>query len=90
MLKEVKKWYHSTGEEIDFLTSSAGYTQIIDKPTYAIYNSKLCINLIFSTNQNVSSKYGVDASLFNKKYYLWQDKHSCTTPISLCLWSLEL
>ena len=56
------------GKEIDFLTSSAGYTQIIDKPTYVINKSKLCIDLIFCTNQNVI-KYGVDASLFDKCHH---------------------
>ena len=52
------------GKEIDFPTSSASFTQIIDKPTHVINNSKSCIDLIFCINQNVISKYGVDASLF--------------------------
>ena len=50
----------------DFLTSSAGYTRIIDKPTHVINNSRSCIDLIFCTNQNLISKYCVDASLFDK------------------------
>ena len=29
----------------------------------------MCIDLIFCTNQNVISKYGVDASLFDKCYH---------------------
>ena len=57
------------GKEIDFLTSSAGYTQIIDKPTHVINKSKSCIDLIFCTNQNVISKYGVDTSLFDKCHH---------------------
>ena len=56
-------------KEIDFLTSSAGDTQIIDKPTHIINNSKSCIDLIFCTNQNVISKYAVDASLFDKCHH---------------------
>ena len=48
------------GTEIDFLTSSTGYIQIIDKPT----------DLIFCTNQNVILKYGVDASLFDKGHHM--------------------
>ena len=48
------------GKEIDFLTSSTGYIQIIDKPT----------GLIFCTNQNVILKYGVDASLFDKGHHM--------------------
>ena len=46
-----------------------GYTQTIDKPTYIINNSKQCIVLIFWTNQNVISKYGVDASPFDKCHH---------------------
>ena len=58
------------GKEIDFLTSSAGYTQISDKHTYVINKSNSCIDLIFCTNQNVISKYGVDASLFDKCHHI--------------------
>ena len=57
------------GKEIDFLTSSADYTQIIDKLTHVINKSKLCIDLTFCTNQNVISKYGVDASSFDKFHH---------------------
>ena len=57
------------GKEIDFLTSSAGYTQIIDKPIHVINKSESCIDLIFCTNQNVISKYRVDASLFDKCHH---------------------
>ena len=38
---------NSTGQEIDFLTSSAAYKQNIDKPTHVINNSMSCIDLIF-------------------------------------------
>ena len=54
------------GGEIASLTSSVGYTQINDKPTHVINNSTSCIDLRFFTNQNVISKYGVDASIFDK------------------------
>ena len=56
------------GEEIDFLTLSAGYTQIINKPTHVINKSRSCIDLIFCTNQNVI-KHVVDASLFDKCHH---------------------
>ena len=56
---------NSAGREIASLTSSAGYTKIIDKPTHVINNSMLCIDLIFCTNQNVILKYGVNASIFD-------------------------
>ena len=54
------------GGEIASLTSSAGYTEINDKPTHVINNSTSCIDLRFFNNQNVISKYGVDASIFDK------------------------
>ena len=57
------------GQELDSLTSSAGYTQMIDKPTYVIKNYKSCIDLIFCTNQNVLSNHGVDVSIFNKCHH---------------------
>ena len=57
------------GQEIESLTSSAGYKQIIDKPTHVINNSMSCIDLIFCTSQNVISNYGVDVSLFNKCHH---------------------
>ena len=63
---QCSRWWRNdittfTGKEIDFLTSSAGYTQIIDKPIHVINKSKSYIDLIFRTNQNVISKYCVDA-----------------------------
>ena len=60
---------NSTGQEIDSLTSSAGYEQIIDKPTHVINNSMSCIGLIFCTNKNVISNYGVDVSMFKKCHH---------------------
>ena len=57
------------GKETDFLILSAGYTQIIEKPTHVINKSKSCIDSIFCTNQIVISKYGVDVSLFDKCHH---------------------
>ena len=58
-----------TGQEIDSLTSSAGYKQIIDKPTHVIDNSMSCIDLIFCTDQNAISNYGIDVSMFKKCHH---------------------
>ena len=52
------------GQELDSLTLSAGYNQIIDKPTHVINTSMSCIDLIFCTNQTVISNHGVDVSIF--------------------------
>ena len=60
---------NSTGQDTDSLKSSAGYKQIIDKPTGVINNSMLCIDLLFCTNQNVISNYGVDVSMFKKCHH---------------------
>ena len=51
---------NSAGLELESLTSSAGYTQIIDKPAHVVNSSMSCIDLIFCTNLNVISKHGVD------------------------------
>ena len=69
-------------KEINFLTSSAGYTETIDKPTHVINKSKSYIDLIISTNQNVISKYGVDASLFDKRNHnIIYDKINIRVPL---------
>ena len=43
---------NSTGQEIDSLTLSAGYKQMIDKPTHVANNSMPCIDFLFCANQN--------------------------------------
>ena len=60
---------NSAGQEIDSLTLSAGYKQIIDKPTHIVNNSMSCIDLLFCTNQNTISNYGVDVSIFDKCHH---------------------
>ena len=57
------------GQELDSLTLSAGYNQIIDKPTHVINTSMSCIDLIFCTNQSVISNHGVDVSIFGKCHH---------------------
>ena len=53
------------GVELDSLTLSAGYNQIIDKPTHVINTFMSCIDPIFCTNQNSISNHGVDVSICN-------------------------
>ena len=60
---------NSLGQELDFLISSAGYSQIIDKATHIVNNSMSCIDLIFCTNTNVFSKHGVGVSIFEKSHH---------------------
>ena len=60
---------NSVGQEIDSLILSAAYKQIIDKPTHIVNNSISCIGLLFCTNQNTLSNYGVDVSIFDKCHH---------------------
>ena len=69
-LKLVEKLITSSvGQELDSLTSSAGCSQIIDKPTHIVNNSNSCTDLIFCTNTNVISKHRVHVSIFEKYYH---------------------
>ena len=43
---------NTPGQEIDSLTSSAGYTQIIDKPTHVVKNS---MYILYKQNYNFKS-----------------------------------
>ena len=54
---------NSAGHELDSSTSSAGYSQNIDKPTH------IANNLIFCTDTNVICKHGVDVSIFDKFHH---------------------
>ena len=85
MLAGLTQFTNSAGLKHGSLTSSAGYTQIIDKRTHAVNSSVSCIDLIFCTIQNVISKHGLDISVFDKfhhdiiygKINIW----TCLTPI---------
>ena len=57
------------GQELDLLTLSAGYNQIIDKPTHVKNTSMSCIDLIFCTNQSVISNHCVEVSIFDKCHH---------------------
>ena len=57
------------GEELDFLTSIAGYTQLIDKPTHFFRGGCSCIDLIFCKKPELISEYGIDHSLFQTRHH---------------------
>ena len=65
-----RRWKNDTtnfqDQELDSLTSSARYNQIIDKSTHVTNNSMSCIGLTFRTNQSGVSNHGFDASIFDK------------------------
>ena len=60
---------NTSGEQIDSLTSLAGYALITDKPTHVVNNSRSCIDLIFCTNKNIISNHGVDVTIFEKYHH---------------------
>ena len=52
------------GKELDTLTSTARYTQLIDKPTHFFSGGCSCIDLIFWNKPELISVCGIDHSLF--------------------------
>ena len=65
------KWWaldkeNNEGREISFLTSSAGYSQLIDQSTHITKESSSCIDLIFTSNPSFISASGVELSLYEK------------------------
>ena len=55
--------------EISFLTSSAGYSQLIDQPSHITKESSSCIDLIFISNPSFISASGVELSLYQKFHH---------------------
>ena len=54
---------NNEGYEIRFLTSSSGYSQLIDQPTNKTKESSSCIDLIFTSNPSFISAF---SSLYEK------------------------
>ena len=57
---------NNEGCEISFLTSSAGYSQLIDQPTNKTKESSSCIDLIFTSNPSFISAF---SSLYEKCHH---------------------
>ena len=53
------------GKELEALTSTAGYSQLIDKPTNFFNGGSSCIDLIFCNKPEFVTEYGIDYSLFH-------------------------
>ena len=60
---------NNEGREISFLTSSSGYSQLIDQPTRITKESSSCIDLIFPSNPSFISASGVELSLYKKCHH---------------------
>ena len=57
---------NNEGLKISFLTSSGGYSQLIDQPIHITKESSSCIDLIFTSNPSFISTSGVELSLYKK------------------------
>ena len=51
-------------KELDTLTLTAGYSQLIDRPTRFFGGVCSCINLIFCNKQELISEFDINHSLF--------------------------
>ena len=59
----------NAGKVLDSLTSTAGYTQLIDKATHFISGGSSYVDLIFCNKPEIFSEYGIDDSLFQTCYH---------------------
>ena len=53
------------GKELEALTSTAGYSQLIDKPAHFFNGGSSYIDLIFCNKPEFVTEYGIDYSLFH-------------------------
>ena len=66
--RKCSKWYSfdisdNIGEELDTITSTAGCSQIIDKPTHFTNNLFSCVDLIFTSNRSILVDSGIKKCL---------------------------
>ena len=55
-----------SGLEIDKITTTIGYSQLINKPTHFINDTSSCIDLIFSFKVGFIRNYGVKQFIYEK------------------------
>ena len=56
-------FFNKIGNELDTITLTAGYSEIIDKPTHFTNNASSCIDLIFTSNPSILVDSGIEKSL---------------------------
>ena len=61
--------FNTASIELDNITMTSGFNQMIDKPTYYINESSSCTDLIFSLNVNLTKNCGVEQSLYDKCHH---------------------
>ena len=62
------KWCNSdksdrVGIELDSITTSAGYSQLINEPTHFVNKTSSCIDLIFSSDLNITRNCGIEKTI---------------------------
>ena len=55
---------NNQGSIIDILTSTFGYRKLINLPTHMTNTSSSCIDLIFTSNPNLITEFGIEKSLY--------------------------
>ena len=55
---------NSQGSIIDTVTSTSGYHRLINLPTHLTNTSSSCIDLIFTSNPNLITGFGIEKSLY--------------------------
>ena len=51
------------------IATTAGYSQLINKPTHFINGTSSCIDLIFSSNVSFIRNYGIEQSIYEKCHH---------------------
>ena len=57
------------GIELDNITTSAGYSQLINELTHFVNKTSSCINLIFSSDLNITSDCGIEKTIHEKNHH---------------------
>ena len=57
------------GDSLFLISSTSGYTQLINSSTHIIGNNSSCIDLIFTQQSNLVTSSGVHASLHNNCHH---------------------
>ena len=60
---------NTAGIELDNVTMTSGYNQMIDKPTHYINKSSSSIDVIFSPNVNLTKNCGAEKSIYEKCHH---------------------
>ena len=68
------KWCSSdknniAGLEIDNITTTAGYSRLINKAIHFINGTSSCVDLIFSSNVSFVRNYGIEQSIYEKRHH---------------------